>query len=595
PSHDELVRKFGAKMLITNSYIIERDGELKRRAAAGGLHSLLDFDGPIMTDSGTFQSHVYSDVDIDADEIVDFQKSIGSDILTVLDIFSEPDFSRKQAERSVDLTCERTVKAIARVEGSSIVACPVQGSLFEDLRHSAAVRLSEVGGNYFAVGGVVPLMEEGRYAELASVILSSKSGLNPAAPVHLFGCGHPLIFPLAVLLGCDIFDSASYVKYARDDRMIFPDGTYDLNEMKYNPCLCPVCTANTLKEIQSMSGDDRTGVLARHNLHVLFSEIERIREAIHEERLWDLAESRARSNPPLMEAFAVIKRYRNYIERQEPLSRRRGLEIVDALSLSRPSIENCVAKAGALRPGQSDRLALITGRKPYFTHFDFSLAREEDLAVSTPFGIIPFSLTESYPYAQSDTAWRGDTQVSLSSYISGFNYREFRIIEGKWSRRHSNVPLSFYLSLVRTVCRYQFGEAAAAALLSGDITVAFSKNTGKLRSVFDSGRHILFFRPEDGLFSLKIAGAEKIASAVPPPAMRVYCLPEAVPFVSAGKSLFSKFVSDADDSLRPGSECIVSDDTGKVIACGSALMNREEMLSFKTGIAVSIRDYHRQP
>ena len=49
---------------------------------SSGVHSLLGFDGPIMTDSGTFQSHVYSDVEFSNVEIVDFQRKIGSDIST---------------------------------------------------------------------------------------------------------------------------------------------------------------------------------------------------------------------------------------------------------------------------------------------------------------------------------------------------------------------------------------------------------------------------------------------------------------------------------------------------------------------------------
>ena len=57
-----------------------------------------------------------------------------------------------------------------------------------------------------------------------------KKGLDPSKPVHLFGAGHPLIFPLAVALGCDLFDSSAYVKYANDGRMIFHWGTEIIQE-----------------------------------------------------------------------------------------------------------------------------------------------------------------------------------------------------------------------------------------------------------------------------------------------------------------------------------------------------------------------------
>ena len=82
------------------------------------------------------------------------------------------------------------------------------------------------------IGGVVPLMEQYRFAELVDVIVASKKGLDPSRPVHLFGAGHPMVFALAALLGCDMFDSASYAKFARDDRFMFPEGTASLQDMK---------------------------------------------------------------------------------------------------------------------------------------------------------------------------------------------------------------------------------------------------------------------------------------------------------------------------------------------------------------------------
>ena len=56
--------KMGADMIITNSYIIYQDPRLKTQAQERGLHDLLDFHGPIMTDSGAFQLSVYGDIDV---------------------------------------------------------------------------------------------------------------------------------------------------------------------------------------------------------------------------------------------------------------------------------------------------------------------------------------------------------------------------------------------------------------------------------------------------------------------------------------------------------------------------------------------------
>ncbi|MCD6237211.1 MAG: tRNA-guanine transglycosylase, partial [Thermoplasmata archaeon] len=86
----EMKRLFGAEIVITNSYIIYNNKNLREKALSDGVHLLIDFDGAIMTDSGTFQSYVYNDIDVDPFEIVDFQRDIGSDIGTILDVFTTP-------------------------------------------------------------------------------------------------------------------------------------------------------------------------------------------------------------------------------------------------------------------------------------------------------------------------------------------------------------------------------------------------------------------------------------------------------------------------------------------------------------------------
>ena len=74
-SPKEMRDRLGVQMLITNSYIIRGNDALREKAEASGVHSLLGFDGPVMTDSGTFQNHVYGDVRVDPDEIVRFQSA----------------------------------------------------------------------------------------------------------------------------------------------------------------------------------------------------------------------------------------------------------------------------------------------------------------------------------------------------------------------------------------------------------------------------------------------------------------------------------------------------------------------------------------
>ena len=130
----------GSQGFITNSYIIRRTEKLREKAEKNGVHSLIGYDGPVMTDSGTFQSHVYSDIEYSNAEIVNFQRKIGSDISTILDIFSEPDFSYEKAKMAV-LETHARMQELPRID-DTILEGPIQGSTYGDLRKLSAELMS---------------------------------------------------------------------------------------------------------------------------------------------------------------------------------------------------------------------------------------------------------------------------------------------------------------------------------------------------------------------------------------------------------------------------------------------------------------------
>jgi 7-cyano-7-deazaguanine tRNA-ribosyltransferase len=313
------LRKFGAEIIITNSYIIYRKPELRERALRDGLHSLIDFDGPIMTDSGSYQLSVYGEVEVNNKEIVEFQRNIGSDIGVPLDIPTPPDVSRIRAEAELSQTIFREKEALG-LKNDMLLAAPVQGSTFPDLRERSARELSHLDFDVYPLGAVVPLMESYRYSELVDVIVASKKGLTPAAPVHLFGAGHPMMFSLAVALGCDLFDSASYALYAKDGRYMTTRGTYHLEQLHYLPCSCPVCSSHTARELSG--SEKREELLARHNLYATFGEMREIKQAIHEGSLWELVEQRCRAHPQLLSGLKhTLSKHSGWIEKFQPLSR----------------------------------------------------------------------------------------------------------------------------------------------------------------------------------------------------------------------------------------------------------------------------------
>ncbi|MHA1938771.1 MAG: tRNA-guanine transglycosylase, partial [Candidatus Thorarchaeota archaeon] len=139
----KLIDEFGFQMVITNSYIIRSHDRFRTKAVDSGVHGLLGFDGPVMTDSGTFQMyfHGLDEGEIDPLEIVEFQKSIGSDIGTILDVFSDPKVGRTKVEQDVTVSLERARISVPQ-KGDMMLAGTVQGGIYEDLRESSAKELA---------------------------------------------------------------------------------------------------------------------------------------------------------------------------------------------------------------------------------------------------------------------------------------------------------------------------------------------------------------------------------------------------------------------------------------------------------------------
>ncbi len=209
------LKEMGFRAVITNSYIIYKNEALREKALKSGVKRLLGFDGAVMTDSGSYQLYQYGQIDVSPDEIVDFQQSIGSDIGVILDIPTPPQASYSDAKRDLEET-ERRAKSGLSLKKEMLLAGTIQGSTFLDLRETASKSMAELKFDIYPIGGVVPLLESYRFSDLAKVIMRSKKYIPSNKPVHLFGAGHPMIYALAVALGCDIFDSAAYYLYARD-------------------------------------------------------------------------------------------------------------------------------------------------------------------------------------------------------------------------------------------------------------------------------------------------------------------------------------------------------------------------------------------
>jgi len=589
PGHQDLppvdIARLGAQAVITNSYIIHRTPRLRRRALEEGVHRLIGFPGPVMTDSGSFQMYEYGGR-LDPLEIVAFQRDIGSDMGTILDVFSL-DADRARAEREVAQTLERA-RDSAPLKGDMLLACTVQGGTYADLRLRCARELAGVEADLHPIGGVVPIMEQQGYGDLTAIIAAAKKGLPPHRPVHLFGAGHPLVFPLAVALGCDLFDSAAYAKYAQDGRLMLPEGTVRLAELEELPCACPVCSLHTAGELREMEPGERRAALARHNLHVTFVEMRRIREAIRGGWLWELVEQRARSHPRLLEALAVVQRKKRWLEQYEPVSKTRALLYTGRFSLHRPLIHRLHRRILDRYAFFFDRTLVVDEEGKPFTRRHPEWARlRANVLVRGPLGLIPLELEDMYPVAQSvfpETLDGPSRRVADS-----FSRRLLRRAPPVVGEAPGDAK-DFDLRKIRAVADVQFGPGAGEALFSGEPEMVKSSATGKIRNVYCDRRHVASLRAGDGLFTLKLAGGQRLHAALPPPRLRVVLHPDAVPFVTEGKSVFAKFVVDADPQLRPYDEALIVDRQDGLVAVGQCRLNRQEMLAFDRGMAVKTRE-----
>jgi len=595
----KLEEEFGTQVLITNSYILYKDQELKKKSLDRGVHNLLDFQRPIMTDSGTFQAHVYGDIDVEAEEILEFQRSIGSDIITILDEFTEPDDSRETAEKKVQKTVERAKRAQQSKSDKKILnALPIQGSVYLDLRKRCARSMGELNGDLYPIGGVVPLMEDYRFRELAEVIIASKKGLGPRGPVHLFGAGHPMLYSLAVLLGCDLFDSSSYAKYAKRGDMMYPDGTRNIEDIEHLGCECPVCTSHDAEELKEIYEKGDVSILAEHNLWICFREIDKIKQSIREGSLWEMVERRVRSHPKLLEALKTLHQEYRFLERFEPRSRNRATLYTGQESIHRPAFRRIKRwMLNDYKPPKKGPTIYFEGnhaKKPYSRSLQEEIDILEDydvnLLVSTQIGPVPLEMDEVYPVAQSVFPLYPQQTFSLQLYKKKKGIDELMRWEGEETLdtlSKSKGP-GFDEMKIRAIADYQFANGAGEILTDG--TLSYVKNNkGRIKNVKLDKNHILSIRHYDGFFTLKEAGAKILLKEFEPPDLRIEVAEESVEFNRDGKSVFSKFVTRMSSNLRHGDEALVVSQEDKLAAIARVFLTKEEVEVFDKGLAAGVR------
>ena len=614
------VGKYGADIVITNAYLIYKDENLKKEAVEKGLHELIHFDGPIMTDSGSFQLSVYGDVEITNKEVIEFQELIKTDIGTSLDIPTAPFVDREKAESDLEITLERAREAVDYKKSQDmemLLNSVVQGSTFLDLRRKCASELSKLDADLYPIGAVVPLMESYHYKDLVDVVMNSMKELPDSTARHLMGAGHPMIFALCVAMGCDLFDSAAYILYAEDDRLLSTRGTYKLENLQEMPCSCEVCTKYTPDDLRAMPKEKRRDLIAQHNLHVSFAELRLIRQAIYEGSLMELVEERCRAHPALLEAVRQLGNYSMDLEKYDPRSKKSAFFYTGPESLCRPEVLRHMQKLREM-PKKRDLVILPPTRKPYSKFIsgklgefyiygaeqEIDLENTDFMVLDVPFGLIPLEIDEVYPLSQNDAPKTRDVDSIefVEDFISEFvEYYDQVLIH---SRIIKDLEIGLYnkcidsdeirykkddVQKVKAIADYQFGFGAGDALFDGNIKIEKSKKTGKIRHIYDGKVLIVNMRASDSYLVLSKEGAKRLHNAMPYPENRVVVNKDSEPFALDGKSVFCKFVVDCDDNIRAKDEVLIVNEQDKLLAYGKALLGACEIKEFKTGQAIKTR------
>ncbi|PJB99067.1 MAG: tRNA guanosine(15) transglycosylase TgtA, partial [Nitrosopumilales archaeon CG_4_9_14_0_8_um_filter_34_10] len=262
------IKEMGFDLVITNAYITRNNyGD---EAVKKGIHEIIDFDGAIMTDSGGYQVLEYGDVKVLPPEMAEFERKILTDFAIPLDKPTGYGLAWKKAESYVNHTLKVSKKTLEDSEkNGQIWIGPIQGGEHFDLVAKSTKSLVDMGFQMLALGSPVEFMESYEYKLLAQMIISAKKQMPHSIPLHLFGAGHPLTIPFAVALGCDTFDSASYMLYAKQERYITDDGTRNLSDISVFPCNCEVCSKYTPDELRQLEGHDKINEIALHNLHAI--------------------------------------------------------------------------------------------------------------------------------------------------------------------------------------------------------------------------------------------------------------------------------------------------------------------------------------
>ena len=405
------IKEIGFDLVITNAYITRNNyGE---EAVRKGIHNIIDFDAAIMTDSGGYQVLEYGDVQVSPSEMANFEKKIMTDFAIPLDKPTGYGLPWKKAESYVNHTLKVSKETFQNRENNGqIWIGPIQGGEHFDLVGKSTKKLVDIGFQMLALGSPVEFMESYEYKLLAQMIVAAKKQIPHSIPLHLFGAGHPLTIPFAIALGCDTFDSASYMLYAKQERYITEDGTRYLKEIKTFPCNCEICSNFTPSELIELENTEKINKIALHNLYAIKLEVDKVKQAIQEGRLWEYVLKKSRAHPKLFEMIEVLTANSDYLAKSTPKFKEKAIFLFEKEDQFRPEVQSFHKIVRNFKTKK--KLLLITKEtktKPaYLSQQYLSLKKKvKDIdsvqicQYSPHLGLIPLEISDIFPAAHHET------------------------------------------------------------------------------------------------------------------------------------------------------------------------------------------------
>jgi queuine tRNA-ribosyltransferase len=311
------VRKTGADILLGNTYHLMLRPGAERVARLGGLHKFMNWDRPILTDSGgyqvmslselrkiteegvTFASHIDGSRHmLSPERSMEIQRLLGSDIVMCFDECPKIDQPRDVIAKSMEMSmrwARRSRDAFdaggEHAENSALFGIQ-QGALDECLRKQSADALAEIGFDGYAIGGLA--VGEGQEAMFAT--LEFAPGQLPAdRPRYLMGVGKPDDLVGAVERGVDMFDCVLPTRSGRNGQAFTWNGPLNMRNARHaedtgpidERCMCPTCGTYTrayLHHLQKSGEMLGAMLLTEHNLSFYQQLMQGMRDAIAQQR-----------------------------------------------------------------------------------------------------------------------------------------------------------------------------------------------------------------------------------------------------------------------------------------------------------------------